>query len=66
MRLVKPSLFADIGWAGDRDAWREVGRPASGAGIGLSFLDGTMRFDVARGIFPVKQTRVSFYLGSRF
>ena len=63
MRLA---TFADVGWAGDRDAWREVGRPASGAGVGLSFFDGALRFDVARGIYPMKQTRLSFYLGSRF
>jgi hypothetical protein len=39
---------------------------ACGIFVGFSFLDGTMRLDVARGIYPTKDTRVSFYLGSRF
>jgi hypothetical protein len=45
---------------------RNVGRPLSGAGIGFSALDGAIRLDVARGIYPRRQTRLSFYLGSRF
>jgi hypothetical protein len=64
--FLKLAAFADLGWAGDRDALTDVGRPASGAGLGLSFLDGTIRFDVARGIYPAKQTRMMLYLGSRF
>jgi hypothetical protein len=63
MRVV---AFGDIGWAGDRTKLTQVGRPASGAGLGFSFLDGTLRLDVARGIFPMRQTRLSLYLGSRF
>ncbi|HET9426222.1 MAG TPA: hypothetical protein VFO55_12715 [Gemmatimonadaceae bacterium] len=64
--FLRLAAFGDMGWAGDRGAWREVGRPLSGAGLGFSFFDGTVRLDVARGIHPVQQTRVSFYLGSRF
>jgi hypothetical protein len=64
--FLRVSAFGDIGWAGDRDRWREVGRPLSGAGIGFSFLDGAARLDIARGIYPTSDTRVSFYLGSRF
>jgi hypothetical protein len=64
--FLRTSLFGDIGWAGDRENISEVGRPLSGVGIGLSFLDGAIRFDIARGIYPTRQTRVSFYLGSRF
>ncbi len=62
----KLSFFADLGWAGDRDAWRKVGRPLSGAGVGWSMFDGFLRFDVARGIYPAKQTRVNLYLDGRF
>ena len=64
--FLRLSLFGDLGWAGDRTNFSEVGRPASGAGVGFSLFDGAARFDVARGIYPMKQTRVSFYLGSRF
>jgi hypothetical protein len=38
----------------------------SGVGLGWSFLDGLIRFDVARGIYPRQQTRVNFYFESRF
>jgi hypothetical protein len=66
IRFLRLAAFGDLGWAGDRNALTDVGRPASGAGLGLSFLDGTIRLDVARGIYPAKQTRVMLYLGSRF
>jgi hypothetical protein len=62
----RTSLFADIGWAGDREKLSDVGRPLSGAGIGWSMLDGMIRLDVARGFYPKKQTRVYFYLGAVF
>jgi outer membrane protein assembly factor BamA len=64
--FLKLSAFGDFGWAGDRDHIGDIVRPASGAGLGFSFLDGTARFDIARGIYPAKQTRLAFYLGSRF
>jgi hypothetical protein len=65
---VKPVVFADIGWAGDRTDWRHIGTPLSGAGVGLSVMDGLVRFDVARGIQPVSQRgwRVDAYLEGRF
>jgi hypothetical protein len=63
---VRPVLFGDLGWAGDRRSWREVGQPASGVGVGTSVMDGLVRFDVARGIFPEKDWRVNAYLDARF
>ena len=63
---ARPVVFGDVGWVGDRDAMREVGRPMSGVGVGVSFLDGLMRFDVARGIYPRQQWRVDFYLDAIF
>jgi hypothetical protein len=66
LTFMKVALFGDLGWAGDRSDFTRVGRPASGAGIGFSFFDGAARLDVARGIYPAKQTTVAFYLGSRF
>ena len=64
--VVRPVIFGDLGWAGDRREWREVGRPVSGAGAGLSVLDGLVRFDVARGIAPEKEWRVNAYIDARF
>jgi hypothetical protein len=63
---VRPSVFADIGWTGDRTKLNDVGRPLSGVGSGLSFLDGLFRFDVSRGLFPRKQWRAELYVNARF
>jgi hypothetical protein len=63
---VRPTVFADLGWAGDRTRLQDVGRPMSGVGAGVSFLDGLVRFDVARGLYPRKQFRFDFYLEARF
>ena len=65
---VRPVIFGDIGWAGDRTAWSDIGTPLSGVGAGFSILDGLVRFDVARGLQPVSQRgwRVDAYLEGRF
>ncbi len=63
---VRPTVFADLGWVGDRTKMSQVGRPMSGVGAGASFLDGLFRFDVARGIYPRKQFRVDLYLEAKF
>lgn len=47
--LVRVILFGDIGWAGDRSAFT-FDDPAISAGIGVSALDGLLRFDVARSL----------------
>lgn len=62
----RPVLFGDLGWAGARDAWSDVGRPMSGVGVGASFLDGMIRLDLARGMHPRWQTRLDMYLEARF
>jgi len=62
----RPTLFADLGWVGDRSKITTVGRPMSGVGAGVSFLDGLFRLDVARGIYPRQQYRVDLYLESKF
>jgi hypothetical protein len=59
-------LFADIGWAGDRHDWANIGRPASGAGLGFSFMDGLIRTDIARGIYPTKQWHSALYFEARY
>jgi hypothetical protein len=58
--------FFDLGWAGNRMRWQEVGRPASGVGIGWSLLDGLVRADIARGVFPRKDWRGALYLEAKF
>jgi hypothetical protein len=63
---ARPVAFYDIGWAGDRRDFSDPGRPMSGAGVGASFMDGLVRFDVARGIFPSKKIRASLYVEARF
>ena len=66
--VVRPVIFGDIGWAGDRTNWSDIGTPLSGVGAGFSILDGLVRFDVARGLQPVSERgwRVDAYLEGRF
>ncbi|HEX6315551.1 MAG TPA: hypothetical protein VFZ73_11855 [Gemmatimonadaceae bacterium] len=59
-------VFGDIGWAGPRELWSHPGRPMSGAGIGVSFMDGLVRADLARGIYPSKRFRFDLYVEARF
>jgi hypothetical protein len=63
---ARPSLFYDVGWAGAREALARPGRPLSGVGAGLSLLDGVLRLDVARGLWPERRWRVDLSVGARF
>ena len=63
---ARPVVFADVGWAGPADMMKHPGRPASGVGVGASFMDGLIRFDVARGIYPRKGFRSDMYIEARF
>jgi len=65
-RTHRIGLFGDLGWVGDRSKISEIGRPMSGVGLGFSMLDGAIRMDVARGLYPRKQFRVDLSLGTRF
>jgi hypothetical protein len=58
--------FADLGWAGSRDSVSHPGRPLSGAGVGASFMDGLIRVDLAKGIYPEKSVRANLYVEARF
>jgi hypothetical protein len=54
------ALFADAGWAGARqDAFRI--HPLLSAGIGVSFLDGMVRLDLARALRNPKGWRLELY-----
>jgi hypothetical protein len=59
-------VFGDIGWVGDREAWREIGRPMSGVGIGASVLDGLIRVDLSRGLYPQRRIRLDLYVDAKF
>lgn len=60
---VRPVAFFDVGWAGSRKAINKD-KAQQGAGIGLGFLDGLLRVDVSRGIYPGRRWRTDFYLGA--
>jgi hemolysin activation/secretion protein len=64
--VARPVIFGDLGWAGSRDDWQHPGTPLAGAGVGASFLDGLVRFDVAKGIHPSNGVRVYLYVDARF
>ena len=63
---VRKTVFGDLGWAGPRAAWSHPGRPMSGVGTGLSVLDGLIRADLSRGLYPRKKFRFDIYLEARF
>ena len=61
------SIFGDLGWAGSRDGdWGRSQRLLAGVGVGASFLDGLMRLDIARGLWPRERWRVDFSLDAPF
>jgi hypothetical protein len=59
-------VFGDLGWAGSRTNFSHPGRPLSGAGVGASFMDGLVRIDVAKGIYPERSVRTNLYVEARF
>lgn len=52
--------FSDIGWAGPRTDFGR-GKPLVGAGMGVSVLDGLVRFDLSRGLRGPKGWRFDLY-----
>ena len=71
------AVFGDAGWAGARGDFgaRETfrlrapaGEPSAltGAGVGLSILDGLLRIDLAKGIHRARAWRTDLYLDARF
>jgi hypothetical protein len=63
---VRPTLFFDIGWAGDRTDWQHIGIPSSGVGVGLSFMDGLFRMDLAHAVQPTGGFILDFSTSARF
>jgi hypothetical protein len=56
----RPVVFFDVGWAGSRRSFGQV-QPQRGAGFGLGALDGLLRMDIARGLYPSKAWRADLY-----
>jgi hypothetical protein len=65
-QAARPVIFGDIGWTGSRERLSQIGRPLSGAGVGLSVLDGLVRVDLSRGIHPGHRMRLDTYVEARF
>ena len=63
---VRPVVFGDLGWAGRWADRAHPGRPISGAGVGASVLDGLIRLDLARGVYPRQKMRLDLYVEAKF
>ncbi len=63
LQAARVSVFWDAGWAGE-SADFDTGDALTSAGIGLSFLDGLLRLDLARGLRSPTGWRVELYLDS--
>jgi hypothetical protein len=58
------SMFSDVGWAGPRADFSDGGdRVLYSAGIGASFMDGLVRFDLARALRRPVGWRADLYVG---
>jgi hypothetical protein len=64
--VLRPVVFYDAGWAGARDAWSKSRGNIRGAGVGVSFLDGLARIDLARGVDPRTVWRAHLYVEAAF
>lgn len=61
--VARPSIFADVGWAGPRGELTGTSNPISGVGLGLAVVDGLLRFDLARS--STGRFRADLYLNPR-
>src|SRR5205085_12131690 len=61
--VARPSIFADVGWAGRRNLQPATRTPISGVGLGMTLIDGLLRFDVARS--STGHFRADLYLNPR-
>jgi hypothetical protein len=60
---ARPSIFADVGWAGIRDLQPVNRGQISGIGLGMTIVDGLLRFDIARS--SAGRFRADLYLNPR-
>ena len=61
--FFRPVGFFDVGSAGSRNAFGKL-KPQRGAGVGFGVLDGLIRVDFSRGLYPLKRWRTDFYLSA--
>lgn len=61
---ARTAAFVDAGWAGPRNELR-FGDPVLSAGVGLSLLDGVVRFDLARVLRGGNDFFLHVYLDGR-
>jgi hemolysin activation/secretion protein len=59
------SLFSDVGWVGERDAFR-LDDPLASVGLGASLLDGIVRVDIARAVRGSNRWKAHLYLDGLF
>ena len=64
--VLRPVAFYDAGWAGARTDWYKSAGNIRGAGVGLSFMDGLARIDLARGVDPRTVWRAHLYVEAPF
>ena len=64
--VLRPTVFYDAGWAGERLDWSESRGNVRGAGFGVSFLEGLARIDLARGVDPKTVWRAHLYVEATF
>jgi hypothetical protein len=65
MPLIRPILFADLGWAGDRRDWLTSRERLWAAGIGGAALDGLLRFDISRALDGSRRWTLDVFLELR-
>ena len=63
--LIRPAIFADLGWAGSRSDWGRQTSPVVGVGAGVSAMDGIIRVDLSRGLHHDRLWRLDAYLEIR-
>ncbi len=63
--MIRPILFADLGWAGDRRDWTTTRERYWAAGLGAAALDGLVRFDVSRAIDRSRRWQVDLFIEVR-
>ncbi|MCO4098132.1 MAG: hypothetical protein HEQ38_01795 [Gemmatimonas sp.] len=61
--VFRPVGFFDVGWAGSRETFGKV-QAQRGAGVGVGVLDGLIRVDFSRGLYPRKRWRTDIYLSA--
>lgn len=63
--LIRPIIFGDVGWAGDRRSWRTSQQRAIAAGFGAAALDGMLRFDISRAMDSSKRWSFDIFIEVR-